>query len=96
VFRSLSGRRIGNVGDQRLEIEAPNLVLLRVLRAGVHIMAFNEKCRLTIGFERTGVTGSSGMIFIDDIRLYAPLNNEVELVFHHCDGPLFSVLRCSF
>jgi len=30
---------------------------------------------LTIGLERTGVTGGSGMIFIDDIRLYAPLNN---------------------
>jgi len=30
---------------------------------------------LTIGFERTGITGGSGMVFIDDIRLYAPLNN---------------------
>jgi hypothetical protein len=25
---------------------------------------------MTIGFERTGVTGGSGMVFIDDIRLY--------------------------
>jgi len=27
---------------------------------------------LTIGFEKTGATGGSGMIFIDDIQLYKP------------------------
>ena len=27
---------------------------------------------LTIGFEKTGATGGSGTILIDDIRLYAP------------------------
>jgi len=31
---------------------------------------------LTIGFERTGVTGGSGMIFIDDIWLYTPAISE--------------------
>ncbi len=30
---------------------------------------------LTIGFERTGATGGSGMVFIDDIWLYTPLND---------------------
>jgi hypothetical protein len=30
---------------------------------------------ITIGLERTGVTGGSGVIFVDDIRLYALLNN---------------------
>ena len=28
---------------------------------------------LSIGFERTGGTGGSGMVFIDDIRLYLPV-----------------------
>ncbi len=30
---------------------------------------------LTIGFERTGTTGGTGMIFLDDIQLYTPLND---------------------
>lgn len=59
----------------RLEIEATILVLLTVLRIGVDIMVPNGICRLTIGFERTGVTGGSGMIFIDDVWLHAPLNS---------------------
>ena len=59
---------------RNLEIEAPVMVLLMVLLAGIHIIALNGKCWLTIGFERIGVTDGSGMILIDDIRLYAPLN----------------------
>ena len=31
---------------------------------------------LTIGFERTGTTGDSGMIFLDDIQLYTPVNDQ--------------------
>jgi len=34
---------------------------------------------LTIGFEKTGATGGSGMVFIDDIWLYAPLNDQTLL-----------------
>jgi hypothetical protein len=28
---------------------------------------------LSIGFERTGATGGSGTVFIDDIALYSPI-----------------------
>ncbi len=31
---------------------------------------------LTIGFDRTGATGGSGMVFVDDIWLYTPLDNQ--------------------
>jgi len=31
---------------------------------------------LTIGFERIGATGGSGIVFIDDIQLYTPLNDQ--------------------
>jgi hypothetical protein len=34
---------------------------------------------LTIGFERTGATGGSGTVFIDDIQLYTPLNDQAVL-----------------
>jgi len=30
---------------------------------------------LTIGFERTGTDGGSGMVFVDDILLYSSLND---------------------
>jgi hypothetical protein len=29
--------------------------------------------QMAIGFERTGATGGSGIVFIDDIMLYSPL-----------------------
>jgi len=35
----------------------------------------NNVTTLTIGFEKTGSVGGSGMVFIDDIRLYAPLDD---------------------
>jgi len=34
---------------------------------------------LTIGFERTGTTGGSGMVFIDDIQLYTPVDDQAVL-----------------
>ena len=34
---------------------------------------------ITIGFERTEATGGMGMVFIDDIELYAPLNDQAIL-----------------
>lgn len=35
----------------------------------------NSVTTLTIGFEKTDSVGGSGMVFIDDIRLYAPLDD---------------------
>ncbi len=35
----------------------------------------NNVTTLTIGFEKTGSIGGSGTVFIDDIRLYAPLDD---------------------
>jgi hypothetical protein len=39
----------------------------------------NSVSTLTIGFEKTGATGGSGIVFIDDIRLYTPLDVQVLL-----------------
>jgi hypothetical protein len=34
---------------------------------------------VTIGFEKTGATGGTGMVFFDDIQLYTPLNDQAVL-----------------
>jgi len=39
----------------------------------------NNVAELTIGFERTSTTGGTGTVFIDDIQLYAPLNDQAVL-----------------
>jgi hypothetical protein len=55
----------------------PNLTEGAWQEVTVDLAAFNTNLSnvttLAIGFERTGATGSSGMVFIDDIRLYGQL-----------------------
>ena len=36
----------------------------------------NNVTTLTVGFDRTGATGGEGMVFVDDIWLYTPLDDQ--------------------
>jgi len=77
MYVELNGNRVVYDGDPG------NLAQETWQQWNIDLSAFginlNNVAELTIGFERTSTTGGTGTVFIDDIQLYAPLNDQAVL-----------------
>jgi hypothetical protein len=76
LYVKLNGVKVTYDGD------AANLATAEWTQWNIELSAFGinltNVTSLTIGLERTGLTGGSGMLFIDDIRLYPSLQEAIE------------------
>ena len=70
MYVKVNETRVNYDGDLTLEQWQEFSIDLAALRIDLSSIT-----TLIIGFERTGTTGGSGMVFVDDILLYSPLND---------------------
>ncbi len=77
MYVKLNGSKVVYDGDPN------NLIQETWQQWSIDLSAFginlSNVTEMTIGFERTETTGGIGMVFIDDIQLYAPLNDQAIL-----------------
>ena len=77
MYMKINGTKVDYDGDPALV--AAQVWTMWSVDLASHGINLNNVSTLTIGLERTGATGGSGMILLDDIQLYTPVDEQAAI-----------------